>query len=173
MKVPPHILKAPPTHLDENMIGVFNQIGFGCLPIWTDRGCSILVHVDRRTIKESRYAVHSIVLELHEIGGCPLIRIDIKVYDNTQNPLHMDCFLNIQDKRQNFSIEALCEQEWLVFHWYDEDLHYVRSSAVSWSLDNRNAAKKIIEQSHQIISLTSGGDFDAAKRRFIADNPLD
>jgi len=172
MKVPSHILKAPPTHLDENMIKVFNQIGFGCIPIWTDKGCSVFVHVDKRTIKESRYAVHSIVMELNEIDGCPMIRIDIKIYDDPLNPLHMDCFLNILDKQQNYSLEALCEQERLVFHWYDEDLCYVRSSAVSWSSDNRNAAKKIVEQAYQIINLT-GGDFDAAKRKFIAENPLD
>jgi len=173
MKVPPHILKAPPTHLDENMIKVFNQIGFGCLPIWTDKGCAIFVHVDKRSIKDCRYAVHSVALELNEVDGCPLICIDIKVYDDPQNPLHMDCFLNIQDKQQNFSIEALCEQEWLVFHWYDEDLHYVRSSAVSWGSDNRNVVKDIIKQSYEIINLIGGGDFDAAKRKFIAGNPLD
>ena len=173
MKLPSHILKAPPEYLDENMIQAFRQIGFGCLPLWTSHGCAIFVHVDSRTIKACRYAVHSVKLELHEVDGCPLIRLDVKVYDRPDEPLHMDCFLNIQDEKHQLSaIEVLTEQEWFIFYWYDENLKYVRSSGIHWTAEQRETAKIIIEKAREIVARTGGGDFDTAKKKFMERNPL-
>jgi hypothetical protein len=173
MKLPSHILKAPPEYLDENMIQAFRQIGFGCLPLWTNHGCALFVHMDSRTIKDCRYAVHNVKLELHELDGCPLIRFDIKIYDRIDDPLHMDCFLNIQDNDHALSaILALAEQKMLVFHWYDESLKYVRSNAIPWHQENREMAKKIIDAARDIVVRTGGGDFNAAKAKFMAISPL-
>jgi hypothetical protein len=170
MKLPPHILKAPPEYLDENMIHAFRQLGFGCLPVWTSQGCALFVHVDSRTIRDCRYAVHSVKLELHEVDGCPLIRLDVTIYDRPDDPLRMDCFLNIKDEHQLPAIEALAEQEWLVFHWYDENLKYVRSSGIPWRPEQRQAARKIIEDARAIVNRTGGGDFNQAKEKFIQEN---
>lgn len=174
MKIPSHILKAPPTYLDENMIAAFQQLGYGCLPLWTSNGCALFVHVDSRTIKDCRYAVHKVNLELHEVDGCPLIRLDVKVFDRPGDPLHMDCFLNIsrEDNSHLPAIEALAEQEWLVFHWYDENLKYVRSSGVQWHQEQREAAKKIVNEAKTIITRTGGGNFDQAKEKFMNENPI-
>lgn len=173
-KLPKHILKAPPSYLDENMIQVFQQMGFGCLPVWTNHGCALFVHMDNRTIKDCRYAVHLVKLELHEVDGCPLIRLDVKVYDRPDDPLHMDCFLNInrEDKSHLLAINALAEQEWLVFHWYDENLKYVRSSGIRWREEQKKAAKEIIAKALEIIEKTGGGDFDRAKEKFMWENPI-
>jgi len=172
MKLPPHILKAPLEYLDENMVQAFRQIGFGCLPIWTNHGCALFVHVDNRTIKNCRYAVHSVRLELHEVDGCPLIRMDVKVYDRPNDPLHMDCFLNIGNADHLSALEALAEQEWLVFHWYDENLKYVRSSGISWGPEQRRAARDILSEARAIAGRTGGGDFNRAKKKFMENNPL-
>lgn len=69
MKLPPHILKAPLTYLDDNMVTAFRRQGFGYLPLWTSQGCALFVHIDTRTIKACRYAVHDAKLELHEVDG--------------------------------------------------------------------------------------------------------
>ena len=174
MKLPDHILQAPPSYLDVNMVIAFKKMGYGCLPTWTHTGCALFTHVDSRTIKGCRNAVHSIRLELHEVDGCPLIRLDVKVYDRPGDPLHMDCFLNINraDQDHEPAIEALTEQEWMVFHWYDESLKYVRSSGVPWGVEQREAAKVIIEQARAIVARTGGGDFDRAKAKFTAANPI-
>lgn len=172
--LPKHILKAPPSYLDENMIQAFKQIGYGALPVWTSHGCALFVHIDGRTIKECQYAMHSVKLELHEVDGCPLIRLDVKVYDRLGDPLHMDCYLNIQDTDHALAaIYALPEQEWFVFHWYDEQLTYVRSSGIRWQQENRDAARQIIDQAREIVNRTGGGDFDAAKARYMRENPLE
>lgn len=171
-KLPPRILKAPPDYLDENMVTAFKALGFGCLPVWTNLGCALFVHVDSKTIKDCRYAVHSVNLKLHEVDGCPLIRLDLKVYDRPRDPLHMDCFLNILNENHLPAIEALTEQEVVPFHWYDERLQYIRSSGIPWRQENREAAARIFEQARQIVERTGGGDFDAAKAKFIAENPL-
>lgn len=174
MKLPSHILQAPPEYLDENMIAAFRQIGYGCLPLWTNHGCALFVHIDTRSIKECRYAVHNVRLELHEVDGSPLIRLDMKVYDRPGDPLHMDCFLHInrQDGGHIPAIEALTEQEWIIFHWYDEKLKYIRSSGVRWPLEQREDAKKIIKEAQATITRTGGGDFDRAKAKFMQNNPI-
>lgn len=174
MKIPEHILQAPPSYLDENMITGFRLMGFGCIPTWTNTGCALFTHVDAKTIRDCRNAVHSVKLELHEVDGCPLIRLNVKVYDRPGDPLHMDAFLNINrpDRDHEPAIEALAEQEWMVFHWYDENLKYVRSSGIHWEQLQRDTAKEIIEKAKAIIARTGGGDFDLAKARFISENPL-
>lgn len=174
-KLPKHILKAAPTYLDENIIKAFKQIGFGAIPLWTAQGCALFVHIDTQTIKDCRYAVHNVKLELHEVDGCPIIRLNIKVYDRPGAPLHLDCFLNINrdDKDHLPAIEALTQQEWLVFHWYDDKLQYVRSSGIPWPEEQRNDASTIIQKAKSITAQTGGGDFDRAKAKFMAQNPLD
>ena len=173
MKIPSHILKAPPTYLDDNMIMAFRQMGFGCLPVWTSHGCALFVHIDTKTIKACRHAVHDVKLELHEVDDCPLIRLNVVVYDRLDDPLRMDCFLNVQDADHQLpAIEALVEQEWMVFHWYGENLKYQRSSGIRWHQENRVAARQIIERAREIVAHTGGGDFDRAKKKFMEANPL-
>ncbi len=171
-KIPPEILIAPPDYLPPEIIEAFNQIGYGVIPIWTNMGCSLFIHIDSKTIKACKNAVHSVRLELYEIEKFPLIRLDIKIYDRLDDPLHMDCFLNITDKHQIPEIEALTEQEYLVFHWYNEDLKYVRSSAIKWPRQQREEAKEIINKAKEIIAKYGPGDFNKAKAKFIKDNPI-
>jgi hypothetical protein len=128
--------------------------------------------MDSRTIKDCRYAVHSVRLELHEVDGCPLLRLDVAVYDRRQDPLRMDCFLNIQDEHAIHAVEALVEQEWMVFHWYDEQLRYVRSSGIHWPEENRKEATEMIAAAREIIARTGGGDFDRAKAKYMKQNPI-
>jgi hypothetical protein len=173
-KIPSHILQASPKILDPNMISAFKLLGYNCIPTWTNVGCALFVHVDSRTIRECRNAVHSVKLELIEVDRCPLIRLDVRVYDRPVNPLHMDCFLNINrhDKKHLPAIEALTWQEWMVFHWYNERLEYVRSSGIHWGEEQWEAAKNIIEEAKAIVTRTGGGDFDLAKAKFMAANPI-
>lgn len=173
-KLPSHILKASLSYLDENMITAFRQVGFGCLPVWTNHGCALFIRIDRRTINACRNAVHSVKLELHEVDGCPLIRLDVKVYDRLDDPLHMDCFLSIvrEDKSHLPAINALAEQDWMVFHWYDENLQYVRSSGIRWRKEQRETAKEIIMKAQEIVERTGSKDFDRAKAKFTRENPL-
>lgn len=174
MKIPPNILHAPLTYLDENMIKAFKLSGFGCFPLWTNHGCALFVHIDKKSIKDCKNAVHSVRLELHEIDDCPLIRLAVKVYDRPGDPLHMDCFLNITrtDHDHIPMFEALTRQEWLIFHWYDEKLQYVRSSGIHWEPEQWEAVKEIAEKAAEVITRTGGGDFDKAKVKFMATHPV-
>lgn len=171
-KIPPEVLIAPPEYLHPEMVKAFQKVGFGAIPIWTNTGCALFVHIDRKTIKDCRNAVHLAKVELYKIDGCPLIRMDIKVYDRPDAPLHMDCFLDITDKHSTSVIEALTEQEWLVFHWYDENLTYVRSSGIRWPVEQREEMKNIIAKAKEIIERTGGGDFNRAQAKFIATHPI-
>lgn len=171
-KIPSEILIAPPDYLPPQMIEAFRQIGYGAIPQWTNMGCSLFIHIDSKTIHDCHNALHSVKLELHEVEGFPLIRLDITVYDRPDDPLRMDCFLDITSEHDMPTIEALTEQEWLVFHWYNEDLKYVRSSAIRWPEQQRKDARIILERAKEIISRNPMASFTKAKAKFIADNPL-
>lgn len=166
------VLVAPPEYLDPETVKAFRLIGFGGLPKWTDKGCALFIHIDRETIEACRGAIHQVRVELHEVAGCPIIRIDVKVYDRQDDPLHFDCFLNIQNDNDVPAIEALAKQDTMVFHWYDEHLRYQRSSAINWPKEQRRAAMEIIKAAREIVSRTGGGDFDKAKAIFMEANPL-
>ena len=173
-RIPKNILKAPPTYLDENMIAYFKLAGYSGVPVWTNMGCAFFVYMDARTIHRCRYAVHSVKLELHVVDGCPLIWLDVKVYDRKDDPLHFDGFLNITREDQDHlpAIEALTEQEIMAFHWYDEQLQYVRSTALRWHSEQRESAKEIIKLARAVVAETGGGDFDQAKAKYIRENPF-
>ncbi len=172
MRIPSHLLQAPLSHLGDEATAAFRRMGFGCLPLWTSSGCALFVHLDLASIKACRSAINDVRLELAVIDNCPLIRLDIRIYDQPGEPLMMDCFLNIQDERCGLAIEALVEQKWLVTHWYDEDLRYVRSSAIRWGQSQREGAKRIIANARKIVSETGSSDFDRAKAKYVVMNPL-
>lgn len=172
MRIPKEILAASPAYVDDNLRQAFEQVGFGCLPIWTSTGCTLFVQVDERTIRECRNAVHSVRLELHEVDGCPLLRLDVKVYDRPGDPLHMDCFLNVQDTDHQEVVDALAEQEWMVFHWYVPGMKYARSSGIPWPPQQREEAGEIIKKARAIVD-SGGGDFDQAKAKWMTENQLD
>lgn len=158
--------------MPEQMKEIFRKIGYGYLPEWTDRGCTMFVRHNRSTIETTRGAVYYIRLELYEVAGCPLIRLLTTIFDRPDDPLVMECFLNIQSEHQQPIIYALTEQETITFHWYDEEFKYVRSNIVKWSAKNREDAKEIIKMAQEIIERTGGGDFDTAKEIFVASTPL-
>lgn len=174
MQIPSHILKAPIDYLPDEMVDVFRRTGYGAIPNWTSHGCALFVHMDSKTIKNCRHAVHNVNLELYEVDGCPLIRIFVKIYDRLDSPLALEGFLNItrEDEHDLPAILALTEQEWFVLHWYDENLKYVRSTGVPWGPEQRSAAKEIVEKARAIMVRTGGGNFDRAKEKFIKENPL-
>jgi hypothetical protein len=151
----------------------FEMLGYGGRPLWTNTGCAFFCYMDKKTCRQVKGAVHNVKLEYHNIDGCPLIRFDVKVYDQIVDPLHFDAFLNISNPDHIPGIEALTEQEWLVFHWYGPDFKYSGSTAIHWPEDQRQMAKLIIDQAKEIISRTGGGDFDRAKAAFMARNPLE
>lgn len=159
-------------NMPEQMKEAFRKIGYGYIPEWTDRGCTMFVRSDRQTIEATRNVPYSIKIELYEVAQCPLIRVLTTVYDRPEDPLIMECFLNIQDEHQQPIIHALTEQETVTFHWYDEQFRYVRSNIVKWSAKNREEVRQMIEMAQKIIDRTGGGDFDAAKKIFIASTPL-
>lgn len=158
------------SELPPNLRQAFELIGYGCLPTLSQAGCTLVVHVDRQTIDDCRGAPHDIRLELHEVGGCPVIRMAVRVL--IADPLTMDCYLNIQDAYMVEMIESLATQERLVTMWYDERLRPVRASAVTWHDTNRNTAREIIDRARQLVAETGGGDWEAARAAVMAANPI-
>ncbi|MCL6559212.1 MAG: hypothetical protein K6U74_10530 [Firmicutes bacterium] len=129
---PEKIAVLPPNELSKNIREALLQIGYGCLPVWTGDGCSLFVRIDRATAEACRNVPYAVRLELHEVDGCPLLRLGVTVYDRPSDPLRMDCFLNVQNEHDLPVVKVLVEQERLIFHWYDEALRYVHSAAIRW-----------------------------------------
>lgn len=173
MEIPRHLLQGSMDDLMSGDLKLFFKLnGYGGQPVWTNTGCAFFCYMDKRTCNSVKGAVHDVKLELHEIDGCPIIRFDVKVYDRLVDPLHFDAFINIQNPDHLPVIEALTEQDWLIFHWYGPDFKYVRSTGIRWPAEQKEVAKAIIKQARNIITRTGGGDFNQAKAKYMKENPL-
>jgi len=173
MKIPRELLHAPMDEiLGDDLLGAFKILGYTGIPVWTNTGCAFFCYMDKKTCRQVKSAVHSVKLEYHEIDGCPLIRFDVRVYDQPIDPLHFDAFSNVQDEHHLAALEALAEQEWLIFHWYRPDFKYTGSTGIHWTPEQRFAAAAILQQARDLVCLTDGGNFDRAKARYITENPL-
>lgn len=189
MKIPKEILQAP---MDDLMSGdlrkTFKKIGYGGIPEWTNTGCTFFCWMDNKTCRDVKGKVHNVKMEYYEIDGYPLIRFDVVVYDNIDNPLEFDSFLNVGNEDHGYMLGALMEQEWIVFHWYGENFKYRGSTGVRWKKENREWVKEIWEKGRECIrvggvggvnsenSMNSEKDFnrmfDRAKKKFMRENPI-
>lgn len=168
MDIPKRVMIGPPFKLTPDMREAFRRIGFGCLPVLANEECALFVHVDRGTIDACRGAAHLVRLDLYDVEGVALVRIYVKVYAIRDEPLEMDCFLNVQEEGSRLCLEALGGQERVAFFWFDERLDYVRASAVGWHEEQRRAAREVYRKAMEL----PGGDFDAAKAKFMRNNPI-
>lgn len=171
-KIPSEILIVLPDYLPLQMVEAFQIIGYGAIPQWTNTGCSLFVYMDTETINACRRAEYLLKLELLDVDGFPLIRLDITIYDRPDDPLRMDCFFNITSEYDMPMLEALSEQQWVVFHWYNEDLKYICSTAVRWPEKQRKEAKLILEKAREMISRKPSISFMEAKTKYMMANPL-
>jgi hypothetical protein len=173
MKIPRELLEAPMDELlGDDLLGAFKKLGYTGIPIWTNTGCAFFCYMDKKTCRQVKSAVHNVKLEYHEIDGCPLLRFDIKIYDQPVQPLHFDVFPNVQNEHHLLAIEALTVQEWLIFHWYGPDFKYTGSTGVHWREEQRVATAAMINQAKELVARTGGGNFDKAKAKFMAENPI-
>lgn len=173
MKIPKEIIQTSMNELmSEDLKKVFKKIGYGGIPVWTDMGCTFFCYMDNKTCREVKGKIHNVKMEYHEIAGCPLIRFDIVVYDDIINPLHFDSFLNISNEDHECMLDALKEQERIIFHWYDKDFKYRGSTAVKWKEENRMITGEIIEKGRECVEKKGIKDFDKAKDKFMRKNPL-
>jgi len=164
-KLPPNLLRTPDAYLDGQVKKIFQQSGFGGVPLWTESGCTIFVHTQADIIETTKGADLSVELDFEEVDGIPLIwlELEIAVADNDRH--HVSIFLNILDDQAVSCLQALPYQRWIVIHWYDENREYTGSSAVEWSPDNQEKVRRVTQQAREVIERTGGGDFEEVLNR--------
>lgn len=162
--------------MDDLMSGylkeVFKKIGYGGIPEWTNMRCAFFCYMDDKTCRDVEGKIHNIKMEYYDIDGCPLIRFDIVVYDRLDQPLHFDAFLNVINEDHECVLEALTEQDRIIFHWYGEDFKYKGSTSVKWKEENRIIASEIIEKGKECVRVNSVKDFNRVKEKFMRENTL-
>jgi hypothetical protein len=171
-KLPPNLLRTPDVYVDEQVKKIFQQSGFGGIPLWTESGCTIFVHTRADIIETTLGADLAVQLEFEEVDGVPLIWLELEIVIADTDHHRVSIFLNILDDQAVSCLRALPYQRWIVIHWYDEKREYTGSSAVEWSPDNQEKVRKVTQQAQEAIERTGGGDFEEVINRVKKDRHL-
>lgn len=109
---------------------VFENTGYGCLAAETTRGA---VHICHAADKDIQGFVNQPVIyrwQLIKMPTAPLIRLELLILDNPQNPYRFESFLYIGDTSQVRILYELAGQEKLFLTFYGDDLKYCYTKEV-------------------------------------------
>ncbi|NLW45452.1 MAG: hypothetical protein GXY92_09775 [Syntrophomonadaceae bacterium] len=171
-KLPPNLLRTPNAYIDGQVKKIFEKSGFGGIPLWTESGCTIFVHTRTGTIETTKEADLFVQIEFEEVDGVPLIWLEFEIALADDDRHRVSIFLNILDDHAVSCLRALPYQHWIVIHWYNEEREYSGSSAVEWTPENQEKARKVTEQAWEVIQRTGGGDFEEVLNRIKKDSYL-
>src|SRR5438093_1128193 len=68
--------------------------------------------------------------DLYEHKQAPVIRTRLRIYDDPERPLALECFTNIDDDQQRQDFAALENQKELFLLFYDEEVKHRLSKRV-------------------------------------------
>ncbi len=136
-----------------------------CIPVCSPYGCTLYFCMSEDMLRECRNKTQMIRMELHIIDGFPIVKIEVKIF--ADSPVKMDCFLNVNDSLDLESIESLTKQDSVIFHIYDKNIKYVRSTMLEWPEESRQRAEEIVEVIKNTLSKYGGGNFEKAKAKYL------
>jgi hypothetical protein len=153
-----------PNALPKELADFLKDRPFACITQATDQGTVLVVKVPNREIQSARGRVPiHVAHELFNHPAAPVIRITVRIYDQPQNPLALETFINVEDSQQRSDYAALSNQETLDMLFYDEVLRHRLTKRVN------NVAKEditqVLEQADRLFESIPKErfDFDRAK----------
>ena len=153
-----------PNALPKELADFLRDRPFACITQATDQGTVLVVKVPNREIQSARGRVPiHVAHELFNHPAAPVIRITVRIYDQPQNPLALETFINVEDSQQRSDYAALSNQETLDMLFYDEVLRHRLTKRVN------NVAKEditqVLEQADRLFESIPKErfDFDRAK----------
>lgn len=113
----------PPGELPPELADFLRGKDYVCITQETNLGTVLVIKVPSPEIQ----SVHDNVpiwlrQELYQHPAAPVIRLVIQFYDQPENPLAFEMFVNVADAQQRADFAALSSQEQLPMLFYDEAL---------------------------------------------------
>lgn len=161
-------------HLPPELRAAFRQTGPGCITVETSFG---VVHVCHATDWDIAGFAHQPVWyrwELAKLPTAPVIRLNLVILDQPQNPYRYESFLNIGNEDQTRILEILLTQEQLILPFYGDDFNQRLTKVVPHGAEQRRQLGALVEQAaaHWHGIPTDQRDFDQAKAMFQQRYPL-
>ena len=152
---------------------VFENTGYGCLAAETTRGAIHICHAPDRDIRG--FANQPVVYrwQLIKMPTAPLIRLEVLILDNPQNPYRFESFLNVAAADQARILYELAGQEKLYLAFYGDDLRYRYTKEVEHGEQQWQKIDEIAIQAinHLLEIPEEQRDFDQAKAEFMRNSP--
>jgi hypothetical protein len=158
----------PPNELPTEIKELFEKIGYGCLALEADIGIVHVCHASDTEIEGFANKPVTSRWQLIKMPTAPLIRLEVKIFDQPENPYRFESFLNVAEQDQEKVLAELANQNRLFLAFYGEDLGYRYTKVIPHDIQNW---QKIDEMTIEAINYLSKippnqQDFDKAKAEF-------
>lgn len=158
-----------PNEPPQEVRGVLERFGYGCLAVESDIG---IVHVCHAADADIDGFVNKPVQSrwrLIKMPTAPLIRLELTIYDRTEEPYRFESFLNIAQKDQARVLAQLANQDRLYLAFYDDELQYRYTKVIPHDRQNWQYIDELTMESQEYWSQIppEQRDFDMAKTEFM------
>lgn len=152
---------------------VFERTGYGCLAAETSRGVIHICHAADVDIAGFPHKPIKYRWQLIKMVAAPRIRLEVRIFDRTENPYRFESFLNIAEEDQARVLYELAGQDRLYLTFYGDRLDYQYTKEVAHGEQQWQKIDEIaIEAINYLLKIPEERrDFDQAKIDFILHNP--
>jgi hypothetical protein len=160
--------------LPPELRATFAQTGPGCIATETNLGVVHVCHASEQDIAGFTDQPVWYRWELARLPTAPIIRLNLAILDQPQNPYRYESFLNIGDDDQARILARLVSQEQLILPFYGDDLSYRFTKTVPHQVEQRTQLGGLVAQAvtHWQAIPAAHRDFDRAKATFQRQYPL-
>jgi hypothetical protein len=161
---PDHAGPVHSTVLPPELAAFLKGHDYACVPQATDIGTAFVMKVPGADIQSVRGVVPvHLRQELYAHPAAPVIRLVFTIYDQPEQPLALETFINITDEEQRTNYAALTTQEALPLLFFDEALTHRLTKVVPFH--NQQDSATLLHTADRLLLLIPERerDFDAAK----------
>lgn len=155
--------------LSPEIRGAFEQTGYGCLAAETNVGIVHVCYAPDADIEGFRGKPVVYQWQLIPMPTAPLIRLEMRVLDDPDNPFRFESFLNIGEADQARCLALLAQQEQLNLAFYGDDLHYRFTKVIIHDERQQTQLADLAQRAARFWQMLppEQRDFDRAKAAFM------
>jgi hypothetical protein len=113
-----------PNELPEELKEILRKTGYGCLAMESDIGVVHVCHAPDEDIVGFTDKPIISRWQMIKMPTAPLIRLELIILDNPENPFRFESFLNVGEEDQAKILSQLANQDHLYLAFYGDDLSY-------------------------------------------------
>jgi hypothetical protein len=163
-----------PNNLPPELQATFQQTGPGCIATETNIGVVHVCHATDQDIEGFANKPVRCRWELALLPTAPVLRLNLVILDDPQNPYRFESFLNIGDEDQARILETLLSQEKLYFPFHGEDCRCHFTKVINHDPEQRQQLQEVAAQARDYWGTIpeEQRNFDQAKLEFQQRFPL-